>query len=92
MNIAINDIAVATPFGTGADSLWENLISGKTAVKECTRFPVEQFPCSKCSALDLKQTDHSLFISLLDKVSEKIRSWNTDFLILATTKGKIDIL
>jgi 3-oxoacyl-[acyl-carrier-protein] synthase II len=91
-SVAINDMAVVTPFGVGIDPLWDNLVAGRTAVAPCTRLSVENFPCKKCSALDLQLTDTSILWSLFDPICEKIRSWNADFLVLATTKGEIDLL
>lgn len=85
-------MAVVTPFGVGIDPLWSNLAAGKSAVSACTRFPVENFPCKKCSALDLASSGDSLLWALLEPVSNKIRSWGADLLILATTKGEIDLL
>ena len=91
-SIAINDIAVVTPFGVGVDPLWTNLAAGKTAVTTCSRFPVENFPCKKCSALGLKPSESSLLWDLIDPICEVISSWKPEMLILATTKGEIDLL
>lgn len=91
-SIAINDAAVVTPFGVGINPLWENLTAGKTAVVPCTRFPVENFPCKKCSALDLSANGGSYLWSLIEPICEIIKSWNAEKLILATTKGEIDLL
>ena len=85
-------MAVVTPFGVGIDPLWDNLTAGRTAVAPCTRFSVENFPCKKCSALDLPPSENSLLWLLLDPICERIKSWQVDFLILATTKGEIDLL
>lgn len=91
-SVAINDVAVVTPFGVGIEPLWDNLAAGRTSIAPCTRFSVENFPCKKCSAMDLSPTDCSLLWSLIDPICAKIRSWRADYLILATTKGEIDLL
>src|SRR3989339_2067103 len=81
-----------TPFGVGVDPLWKNLLNGSTAVKPCKRFAVDSFSCKKCSALDINPSDDSLIWQLFSPIREKICSWNADFLVLATTKGEIDLL
>lgn len=89
---AIYDMEAVTPFGVGIEPLWENLSAGKTAIGLCTRFSVDSFSCKKCSALVLNPSDQSLVWDLVNPIREKIRSWDADFLILATTKGEIDLL
>lgn len=91
-SIAINNAEVVTPFGVGINPLWSNLISKKTAIKPCTRFSVENFACKKCSNLDLTAQHGSLLWSLIEPIAENIKNWQAEKLILATTKGEIDLL
>jgi len=90
--IHINDSASVTPFGVGIDSVWNGLISNQTTIKECDRFSVENFQCKKSSNINIQPSKNSIIWSLLEPIKNKIKSWNVDFLILATTKGEIDIL
>ena len=90
--IYINDSASVTPFDVGVDSLWDGLISNRTTIKECDRFLVENFQSKKSSHIKIKTSENSIIWSLLEPIKNKIKSWNVDYLILATTKGEIDLL
>jgi 3-oxoacyl-[acyl-carrier-protein] synthase II len=96
VNIVIKDCGVVTPFGIGIDPLWNALIAGKSAIAPCRRFDVSAFDCKNASILELeigKSHDApSLIWSLLEPLRDQIKSWECDHLILATTKGEIDLL
>ena len=96
MDVIIKDFGVVTPFGIGPDSLWENLAYGKSAIAPCERFDVSMFDCKSASILPeipgqfIKNT--SLIWNLITPLQEQIKEWDCDVLILATTKGDIDLL
>jgi len=96
VNIVIKDCGVVTPFGVGTDSLWNNLIAGSSAITPCRRFDVSSFNCKNASILDLELDKSinapSLIWALLEPLREQIKSWHCDSLLLATTKGEIDLL
>ena len=91
-SICISDIAVNTPFGNGIEPLWKNLIAGNSAIQTCTRFNVDNMIIDKASFIDFQQSDDSLIWHILLPIKEQIKSWNADYLILATTKGEIDLI
>ena len=91
-SISIKDIAVNTPFGNGIESLWKNLVDGKSAVQTCTRFNVDNMIIDKASFINFQQSQDSLIWQILAPVKEQINFWNADYLIFATTKGEIDLL
>jgi 3-oxoacyl-(acyl-carrier-protein) synthase len=43
--IAITGMGIISPYGVGAEPLWEQVIAGHTAVKELTGFPTEHLQC-----------------------------------------------
>jgi len=97
VKIVIKDCGVVTPFGKGVTPLWNNLIAGSSAIAPCKRFDVSPFECKKASILDLEpqKTDisaPSLVWDLIAPLQKLIKSWKCDHLILATTKGEIDLL
>ena len=96
MSIVIKDYGVVTPFGTDPDSLWQKLTAGKSAVSVCKRFDVSRFECQSASILpatmEVDNSHSSVVWSLLAPLQEQILEWKCDHLILATTKGEIDLL
>ena len=96
MNIVIKDCGVVTPFGIGIAPLWNALIAGKSAIAPCRRFDVSAFDCKNASirAINIGKSPDapSLIWSLLEPLRNQIKSWECDHLILATTKGEIDLL
>ncbi len=96
MDIIIKDFGVVTPFGVGPESLWKNLFAGKSAIAPCKRFDVSMFDCKSASMLpgktDKKRENSSLIWNLISPLQSQIKQWKCDLLILATTKGEIDLL
>ena len=95
-NILIKDYAVVTPFGIGVDPLWHSIKDGKSAIAPFNRFDVSNFDCKSASALYLdthgNAETESLIWYLIEPLREQIKSWECDYLILATTKGEVDLL
>jgi len=94
--IYIQDYAAVTPFGVGVDPLWQSLIEGKSAIAPCSRFDVSNFDCRSASTLYLdthgNAEKESLIWHLIEPIREQIQSWECDYIILATTKGEVDLL
>ena len=40
--VVVTDAAAANALGNNLESLWQGLMSGKTAIRPITRFPVDQ--------------------------------------------------
>jgi len=82
-----------TPFGEGVDVLWEGLLSGNSAIKEITRFPVERYYANMAACInDLHDsTERSMVYCLIDKVLNNIGMIpHYSLLITASTKAGID--
>ena len=43
--VVITGIGAITPFGSGAENCWKNLIESRSAVKKITRFDASSLPC-----------------------------------------------
>jgi 3-oxoacyl-[acyl-carrier-protein] synthase II len=93
MNIAIREYAVATPFGNGIEPLWNALIEKRSALTLSRRVETANFAANKSAELPLpSDSTESLVWSLMEPLRREIASWNADHLILATTKGEVDLL
>ena len=73
----VMDHALSTPFGTGTDAVWSALLDKRRA---------ENAP-----APPAERPEESRVQRLLDPIAAKIASWNCDLLVLASTKGEIDV-
>ncbi|MCK5843876.1 MAG: hypothetical protein KAG97_04155 [Victivallales bacterium] len=92
-SILIKESAAVTPFGIGVDILWDALLEKRTALKPSRRIDTASFAATHCAELDLDaDADTSLIWQLLEPLRERMSSWNADYLVLATTKGEIDLL
>lgn len=85
-----------TPYGRGMDALWQGLGSGGSAIGNVSRFGTGQFPASTAGVIaGLRyHGGESLVLQMLRPLLADIRrSVPRDAkLILATTKGEIDLL
>lgn len=92
-SILIKECAAATPFGIGVEELWNAILKKRTALKPSKRIETATFAATHCAEFDLAtDSQDSLIWQLLEPLREQILSWNADHLILATTKGEIDLL
>ncbi len=87
---------MVTPYGRGTEALWQGLGSGKSAIGGVTRFGTGQFPASTAGivpALDYHGGE-SLVVQMLRPLLRDARGIvpRDARLILATTKGEIDLL
>ena len=87
---------MVTPYGRGTEALWRGLGSGKSAIGAVTRFGTVQFPASTAGIIPgLRYHEgESLVIQMLRPMLQDARSIvpRDAKLILATTKGEIDLL
>ncbi|NOY75817.1 MAG: beta-ketoacyl-[acyl-carrier-protein] synthase family protein [Kiritimatiellaeota bacterium] len=92
-SILIKESAASTPFGSGVDNLWNALVAKRAALKQSKRIETANFAATHCAELDLTpDAENSLIWQLLEPLRESVSSWNADHLVLATTKGEIDLL
>jgi 3-oxoacyl-[acyl-carrier-protein] synthase II len=87
---------MVTAFGRGSDVCWDKIVAGSTAISQLTRFQAEAFMSQNAAALDTLRYhgDESLVMQMLRSLFEHAGgSVPRDAkLILATTKGEIDLL
>lgn len=87
---------MVTPYGKGIDACWENIFSGRTAISKLKRFDASAFQSEYAGTIEgleyhgksslVEQMLVSLFGSHKDPIPD-----DAD-LIVATTKGEIDLL
>ncbi|MCK5844085.1 MAG: hypothetical protein KAG97_05210 [Victivallales bacterium] len=94
-NIVIRECAAFTPFGLGIDPLWNALLEKRTAISPSERVGTSAFEATCCAEVripyDYSSTGSFVWL-LMEPLREIIASWNSDHLVLATTKGEIDLL
>lgn len=87
---------MVTPYGRGAEALWQGLGSGKSAIGEVTRFAAGQFPASTAGIIPglSYHGGESLVVQMLRPLLRDASGIvpRDAKLILATTKGEIDLL
>jgi len=85
-----------TPYGRGADKCWSGLVAGTSAISRVTRFRTEAFQSDCAATIDGLQyhQDESLVMQMLASLFDGAASQipGDASLILATTKGEIDLL
>ena len=92
-SIFIKEHAVNSPFGLGIEPLWKALIEKRSALKPATRFDTANFAASNSAEIELvADAADSLVWALMEPLRDEIADWNSDHLVLATTKGEIDLL
>lgn len=87
---------MTTPYGQGTDACWNSILSGKSAVSRLNRFNAKAFQsgyAATINGLKYHQKD-SLVIQMLEPLFNKpsVSIPEDAKLILATTKGEIDLL
>jgi 3-oxoacyl-[acyl-carrier-protein] synthase II len=95
--VVVTDAAVVTALGKNLDALWQGLMTGESAVRPITRFPVDQDHYKAKIAAhidDLKAVnDRSMLQHLLDRLFLEMGSVPSDSaLITATIKAGADNL
>jgi len=96
MKAVIVSCNMVTAYGKGTDACWEGIIAGKTAISRLNRFPTQAFQSDNAATLEGLEYRHgeSLVMQLLTLLFDEYPvSIPPDAkLILATTKGEIDLL
>lgn len=87
---------MVTPYGKGIDACWDNILAGQTAISKLTRFDTSAFQsgyAATIEGLEYHRKD-SLVMQMLDSLFGKSAgSIPADAnLIVATTKGEIDLI
>jgi len=95
MRVLAVSAEMLTPYGLGADVCWDNLFAGKSAISRLNRFDASAFQSDYAATIEgLKyHQGDSLVIQMLTALFGKSRTIPADAdLIVATTKGEIDLL
>ena len=91
--IAVEYAALNTPFGTSIAGIYSKLTENRTAFKITKRFDTNSFLNNVVAEIpDIQKSEESILWQVIKPLREQIISWNADYLILATTKGEIDLL
>ena len=91
----ITDMAAITALGDNLETLWQELMAGKTAIRSVSRFPVESYHAKIAACIDdLKPSGgRSRLHPLLNRLFSEMAPVPTDSsLITATLKAGIDNL
>ena len=87
---------MVTPYGKGTDACWNNILSGRTAISRLNRFNTKAFQSDYAATIDsLKyHQGDSLAMQMLKSLfnMDSVSIPEDAKLILATTKGEIDLL
>ncbi|OGW27393.1 MAG: hypothetical protein A2X59_11190, partial [Nitrospirae bacterium GWC2_42_7] len=87
---------MVTPYGNGIDVCWENILAGRTAISKLKRFDASAFQSENAGTIEgLKYHGKSslveqMLVSLFERYKRSIP--DDASLIVATTKGEIDLL
>lgn len=83
-----------TPYGSGLEACWAGLNSGKSAIARLTRFRTEAFQSDVAGMIDGLEYlgEESLSRQMLRRLFDGFRPPREAKLILASTKGEIDLL
>jgi 3-oxoacyl-[acyl-carrier-protein] synthase II len=96
MKAVITDFNLISAYGLGVDSLWDGLLSNKSAIKKVERFPTNSFQSENAACINgLKYLqEESLAVQMLGLVFAKAYGIipQDAFLMLASTVGEIDLL
>jgi len=96
MKTVVVSCNMVTAYGKGTDACWEGINAGKTAISQINRFPTQAFLSDHAATVKGLAYHHeeSLVMQLLKLLFDEYRGWipRDAKLILATTKGEIDLL
>jgi len=85
---------MVTPYGRGTEACWQGLLNGKSAISRVTRFKAAAFHSEQAgivSGLRYHQGE-SLVMQMMQTLLLNVAIPNDAKLLLATTKGEIDLL
>lgn len=94
MNPVVVMADMVTPYGRGAEACWQGLLGGKTALSRVARFKTAAFHSDYAGIISgLRYHDGASLVMQMMQVLFKDAAFPTDAkLLLATTKGEIDLL
>jgi 3-oxoacyl-[acyl-carrier-protein] synthase II len=83
-----------TPYGKGIDACWQGLFAGRSAISRVSRFTTAAFHSDYAGIINgLRYHEHaSLVMQMLQALFEGVVVPGDAKLLLATTKGEIDLL
>ncbi|MFO7766672.1 MAG: beta-ketoacyl synthase N-terminal-like domain-containing protein [Pelovirga sp.] len=93
--VVLSRVAAVTPLGEEIDSLWQQLLAGRTGIAPIRRFDSRHYISHYGACIDglTAASGESLMVPLLDQVAGKLaRLPENCRLLVATTKGEIDRL
>ena len=93
--VVISQIATVTALGDGLETLWQNLLAGKSGISPVTRFDCQNYISNYAACIDNldTQTDGTLLDAIMARVSTQIGNIpNGCKLLVASTKGEVDRL
>jgi 3-oxoacyl-[acyl-carrier-protein] synthase II len=95
MNAVVVAADMITPYGLGTDACWQGVLSGRTAISPVTRFITRSFQSSMAGTISGLgyHGSTSLVMQMIEALFREAVSLPGDAkLMLATTKGEIDLL
>lgn len=95
IQVHVTDISLVTSLAPSLDGTWQKLLAGETAIAPVTRFATDRFNSSLAACIDALplQDDGSRVGPLLEMLWAGFTAVPRDSrLLLATTKGAIDVL
>ncbi len=94
MKAVVTAYDMLTPFGPGLDACWDAITSGQSAIGKIERFNTSAFMSENAATImSLRYHDgDSLVLQMLQRLLGVIPAPADSALILATTKGEIDLL
>ncbi len=91
----VTQVSAVTALGSTLDATWQGLIKGETAIREVKRFPTTPYASRIAACIDGLNPGESgsRIESLIDNTLDALTGIPKDaLLILATTKGPLDLL
>ena len=94
MNVVVVASDMITPYGRGTEACWEGLNAGRTAVSRIGRFQTAAFQSDYAGIVSglRYHEESSLVMQMLRSLFDGVRFPKDARLMLATTKGEIDLL
>jgi 3-oxoacyl-[acyl-carrier-protein] synthase II len=94
MNPVVVMADMVTPYGRGTEACWQGLLGGKTAISRVTRFKTAAFHSDYAGIINgLRYHEGaSLVMQMMEMLFDGVVIPGDAKLLLATTKGEIDLL
>ncbi len=93
--VVISQVATVTSLGDGLETLWQNLLAGKSGIAPVSRFDCQNYISNYAACIDNLEVpaSDSLLDPIMSQVATQIRDIPADCrLLVASTKGEIDRL